>query len=126
MTAPTVERSFSIANNQTWEEVFTLVVSGAGNIVAESKVHLEMRPTPDSTDIALRASIEDGRITVLNAEAGAVLMTINAAVMRKIRAGSYVYDLIVERPTGLTYRLFAGSVNLAQGVTELIVTPPAA
>ena len=126
MTVPTQERAIVIANNQTWEEAFVLVGDeNAGDIISQSKVHLTVRPTADSTDVPLHASVENGLILVNDAASGSVTMLVHAVRMRGIKAGAYVYDLIVERPTGRVYRLFAGSVTILQGITDPTVTPPA-
>jgi hypothetical protein len=126
MTVSTVELDFALANNESWENQFTLNAGGdAGDIVTGSKVHMQMRSAADSLNVALDASVDNGLLIVNDAAGGLVTLDVTAKQMRSIVAGSYVYDLLVERPTGRVYRLFVGTVSLAQGVTEPIVTPPA-
>ena len=125
MTAPTVPLAFAIANNQTIEHQFTLAVGGdAGNIVTGSKIHMTVRPDPESQDVILDASVENGMLVVNDAPAGLVTLLVHAWKMRQIKAGSYVYDLIVERPTGRVYRLFAGDFDVSHGITAPTVTTP--
>lgn len=125
MTVPTTPRNFELANNQDWEETFNLTVAGVGDVISAAKVHLDLRPSADSANIALSASLDNGLIMVTDLDNQIVTLSVRVATMRRIAAGTYVYDLLVERPTGRTYRLYAGTVTLDQGVTELQVTQPA-
>lgn len=120
--------NFSIANNQDWEAEFTLLNDEDGNIphiIAQSKIRMQLRPTAHSPDVLFEAVVapfnadQPVNMTVTDEPAGEVRLSVRAAKMRQIPDGAYVYDIIVVRPTGRTYRPIMGTLTLARGVTEL-------
>lgn len=126
----TVSNDFDRANNQDWEAEFTLINDEVSppvrHEISGSVVRLQLRPTPESPDIIfgveLAANFDEKvpiNLTIVDPEAGKIRLSVRGARMRQIAAGSYVYDIVVKRPTGRAYRPVKGILTLAQGVTDL-------
>ena len=118
----TVALDFTLANNATFERSFTLLDDNSTVIpLAQTAIRMQIRPSADSTTILLTATNAQGdMISITNLDAGIVDLLVSANTLRSIPGGAYVYDIIVQHPSGRVWRPFAGAITLIAGVTELV------
>lgn len=120
----TTNLDLSLANNADFQQDFDLLDFFGSPLIlnAQSKIHLQARPTAGSVDIVFDASLVNGLLVVtapLTTNGPIVHLWVHAAKLRSIPSGAYVYDLIVEQGTGEVVRCYAGNFTVIEGVTEL-------
>lgn len=116
--------NFELVNNEDWDAVFVLKDKNDDIVpIGGTKVHFQIRPKAEDTNITFDASVDNGYLKVTDADNSEVTLNVRGSKMRSIPAGSYVYDLIVENPSGRVTRCYAGTISVDQGVTELVLQP---
>lgn len=78
---------------------------------------LEIRKNYESSEILLSASTSDGRITITPA-AGKVTLTFSDTDTAALTWRYGRYDLELESPLGVVYRLLEGSVVVSKEITR--------
>jgi hypothetical protein len=118
-------QNFQLANNEDWDAVFTLKANDGTPVVlgAGIKVHLQVRTKASDPNVVFEASLDNGYFRVTNADTSEVTLNVHGSKMRSISPAGYVYDLLVENPSGRVTRCYAGTIILDQGVTELVLQP---
>jgi hypothetical protein len=118
----TTALDISLANNADFQQDFTLLDFFGATLIlnSDSLIHMQARPTADSTDIIFDASLANGLLKATSGTNGTIAhLWVHAAKLRQIAAISGVYDLIVEQNTGEVIRCYAGGFEVIEGVTEL-------
>lgn len=117
----TTSLNYTCANNCTWSPPSLTLTDDAGAALAlpESvEIKMQLRSPASSSDIALEASIANGRIAIKNILTSEITIEVAAADMARVQAGNYDVDIIVKEPSGRVYRPAAGTVIVTQGVTR--------
>lgn len=78
---------------------------------------MQVRETVASTAVVLELTVIDGRLQITGVP-GQILMVVSATDTAALVAGSYVYDLEVQSPTGIVTRLLQGSFVVTAEVTR--------
>lgn len=78
---------------------------------------MQVRKTITSSTIILSLTTENEYITI-DAERGAIMITVPSAVMEGIAPGKYVYDLEIFNETSVVERLVMGSFTVRAEVTR--------
>lgn len=116
--------NFDLVNNEDWDAVFLLKDKNDVVVpIGGTKVHLQIRSRADDTNVAFEASIDNGYFKLTDENTSEITLNVRGSKMRSIPAGSYVYDLIVENPSGRVTRCYEGTITIDQGVTELVLQP---
>lgn len=78
---------------------------------------MQIRKTVDDPTVVLELSTVNGRIA-LGGTTGTVDLTIADEDSALMTPGTYVFDLLLEDPTGAKTRLIEGRITVAAGVTR--------
>ena len=111
----TLQKSFAASRNADWEEDLQFVSGGVP--VDLTGAVLAMDVAKASGEKQLRLRLGDG-ITIVDAAAGTARLFVPRARVFGVVAGSYVHDLLLIRG-GLVSRIWAGTVTIEQGVTDV-------
>lgn len=116
----TVALQLSAANNETWAYGPISLVDAIGPIALPmgTQIRMQIRPSAESTNIALELSLDNGRLVIESIEAATISILVSASAMLDVAAGSYAYDIVVEQPSGRRVRCVAGTATIIQGVTR--------
>lgn len=82
------------------------------------KARMQVRPTPESSQIILELTSTPANGITLNSPTGNIAVSVNAKKTGDVPAGKYVYDLVVEDATGVITRLIEGSFEVKPSVTR--------
>ena len=108
--------NFTLPQGSTWDDTWTLKVSGAAYNLTGCTARLQFRKAPTSAITALSITSASG--ITLGGVAGTVTFSVADTVTAAIEAGVYVYDLEVETAGGVTSRWVQGKVNVSAEVTK--------
>lgn len=78
---------------------------------------MQLRPAADSLDVLLDCRPANGRLTIVDAVAGQILLAIPAADTARLDFAAAVYDLIIASD-GESRRLLQGEVKISPAVTR--------
>jgi hypothetical protein len=106
---------FQSANNEDLRQIFELADT-AGEPVDLTGATLRMGVEAIAGLAQLEASTANGRIEIVDAEAGRFEIAIPAATIGDLPPGSYRHDLLLDR-SGSFVRVWSGTLTLSQGVT---------
>jgi len=115
MITPSVY-NFTLPQGSTWDDTWTLKVSGSPYNLTGCTARLQFRKAFTSPDTVL--SITQASGITLGGAAGTVTFNVADTVTAAIEAGVYVYDLEIETAGGVTSRWVQGKVNVSAEVTR--------
>lgn len=107
-------------NNATWTAGPFPLKDGVGvniAIAAATAVRMQVRTAATETSVALELTRANG-LLIVDAEASTVRIDVPVVNMRDVPAGAYVFDVIVEQPTGRVLRPLYGTLAVEAGVTR--------
>lgn len=78
---------------------------------------MQVRESKSETEIQLQCTPTNGRLTITDAAAGTLQLTLSAAETANLSWESGVYDLLLVSATE-TIRLLQGTVTISHGVTR--------
>lgn len=107
-------------NNATWTAgPFPLKDDADVNIAlpAAAAVRMQVRTAATDTSVAIELTRANGFL-VIDADDATVSIEVPVANMRDLPSGAYVFDVIVEQPTGRVLRPLYGTLAVEAGVTR--------
>ncbi len=113
--------ALSVANNATWWSAPIALRDQDDVILAlpeGTQIEMHVRQTATSQDLALRLTLANGKIIMVNRDAATVRLEVPASEMQNLSAGSYVCDIRVTQPSGRAHRAAYGTLIVQQGVTR--------
>lgn len=108
--------NFVIPQGASWDDVWTLKISGAAYDLTGCTARLQLRTSPSATTAALSLTQASG--IVLGGAAGTVTFNVTDTVTAAIAAGRYFYDLEIESAGGLTNRWMQGYCTVSAEVSR--------
>ena len=106
----------TLPQGATWDDVWTLKVSGSPYNLTGCTARLQFRKAVTSPDTVLSITSSSG--ITLGGALGTVTFSVADTVTAAIESGVYVYDLEVETAGGVTSRWVQGKVNVSAEVTK--------
>lgn len=107
---------FVLPQGASWDDVWTLKISGAAYDLTGCTARLQLRTSPSATTTAL--SLTEASGMTLGGAAGTITFGVADTVTAAIVPGKYWYDLEVESAGGLTNRWLQGFVTVTAEVSR--------
>lgn len=79
---------------------------------------MQIRQTPDAPVAILSLSSYEGEGIVITPAEGKIVVTVSADVTLNLPAGVFVYDILLEYPSGIADRILQGEVRISADVTR--------
>lgn len=109
--------NFELSNNEDLDQSFAICdKSGVPVSLADAALKMQVRGLSGTT--VIEASIANGRVSVINPAAGTFRLHVPAETMSGIAEGAYHHDLLLSSADGAVKRIWTGTLQLAQGVTQ--------
>jgi hypothetical protein len=109
--------SFVVATNEDWFRNYGLTHSGSP-IRIEDGWKLYMQLQTKEGDLALTASTDNGRLQILDRDAGSFGLRVKQADAAQVTPASYDYDIVLVAGDGI-YRLAKGNITVERGITNV-------
>lgn len=118
----TVELNLDVANNATWAYGPIALIDPDTNaalaLPMTTRVRMQLRANAADQNVAFELSLENGRLVLIDQNAATVRISVTAASISAVSAGTYAYDIVVTQPSGRAIRTHEGTVAVKQGVTR--------
>ena len=108
--------NFEIANNEDLSQAFAIADSSGAPIDLRGAI-LAMDVKDPAGSNVIQTSTANGRVILSDAINGMFSIMVPASVIRALKPGTYVHDLLLERAGSIT-RVWSGTLSLAEGVTQ--------
>ena len=111
-----LEDSFRAATNEDWTRDWQ--IQNGDDIVpiqAGWKLYMQLQDTVTG-DIAVMCSTENGRLAVIDRDAGKFGLRVKQADAGQVPPSSYDYDIVLVAGDGI-YRLVVGNIGVDAGIT---------
>ena len=112
--------NFEIANNEDLSQAFAIADSLGAPIDLRGAILAMDVKYPTGSNV-IQNSTANGRVILSDAINGIFSIMVPAGVIRALKPGIYVHDLLLERAGSIT-RVWSGTLSLAQGVTQRSAT----
>ena len=103
-----------IWRNDTWSQVFAILADTTPVDLSGSTILIQVRPSANSTTIALALTTADSSITIGGVNRNQITLNKKADVA----AGSYVYDMNITFPTGEVKTYIWGNFIVQEDISK--------
>lgn len=112
--------NWTFGQGTTWRGEFDYLDATGGPIdLTGYTARMQIRPSPDSTDLIEDLSSEGGSPGILlGGSDGTISFTVHAQVTATVDAKTYKYDINITSPGGEVTRVLEGDINVTAAVTR--------